>query len=75
MPTRCRAFSSARERTRNVSIPQDDHRVAGYLLTWSSTAYLPDGHVSSLEWWALAGGLATASGVFAVANSPVATKP
>jgi hypothetical protein len=40
----------------------------GSVLTWAGTAYVPDGHVSRMEWYLLALALAAPLGVHAVAN-------
>ena len=40
----------------------------GAVITWAGAAYVPDGHVTRPEWFALALGLATAAGVYGVAN-------
>lgn len=42
--------------------------LVGAILTWTGAAYVPDGHVDRAEWYALAIALATAAGVYGVAN-------
>lgn len=41
------------------------------VLTWGTTAYVPDGSVDRGEAWGLLVGLAGACGVYAVANAPM----
>lgn len=38
------------------------------LLSWAGTAYVPDGHVTRPEWYALAIAVAAGLGVYAVPN-------
>lgn len=38
-------------------------------LTWAGVAYIPDGHVSRPEWYALGVAIATAIGVYGVTNA------
>jgi hypothetical protein len=40
----------------------------GTVLTWLGTAYVPDSHISTLEWYTLALALATVAGVYGVKN-------
>ena len=52
--------------------------VVGTFLTWAGVAYVPDGHVDRVEWFALAVAAATSLGVYAVTNytpSPVVLEP
>jgi hypothetical protein len=49
--------------------------LVGVVLTWGGTAYVPDGHVSRPEFYALAIALATVLGVFAVPNTPTTWVP
>lgn len=52
--------------------------VIGSVLTWTGAAYVPDGHITRPEWYALALALATALGVYAVTNDrtpPLAPQP
>jgi hypothetical protein len=44
--------------------------VVGTFLTWAGVAYVPDGHVDRVEWFALAVAAATSLGVYAVSNTP-----
>ena len=44
--------------------------VVGTFLTWAGVAYVPDGHIDRVEWFALAVAVATNFGVYAVTNSP-----
>lgn len=39
-------------------------------LTWAGVAYIPDGHVTRVEWFALAVAVATVAGVYGVTNEP-----
>lgn len=43
--------------------------VVGGIITWAGTAYVPDGTVNREEWFALALALATAAGVYGIANA------
>ena len=45
----------------------------GSALTWTGVAYVPDGHVTRPEWFALALVLATTAGVYSVENAPTPT--
>jgi hypothetical protein len=50
--------------------------VVGTFLTWAGVAYVPDGHVDRVEWFALAVAAATSLGVYAVTNyTPVVPTP
>jgi hypothetical protein len=44
-------------------------------LTWAGVAWVPDGHISRPEWYALAVALATAAGVYGVTNAPAPPAP
>jgi hypothetical protein len=47
----------------------------GAVLTWLSVSYVPDGHITRVEWYGLIVALAAGAGVFAVPNDPKIDNP
>jgi hypothetical protein len=47
----------------------------GAVLTWLSVSYVPDGHITRVEWYGLVVAIAAGAGVFAVPNDPKLENP